>query len=136
MLRNYYMKEIDALLDCKPDALVYIATDTQVSFERFLKRYNRRCIYYNAKRSSENETPQLEFGGAKIGEEVLIEALLLARTDFLVHGISNVAYGVLCFNPVLPHIDIYERNEKELAAILNKRRREQLYSSWWADDEN
>lgn len=45
----------------------------------------------------------------KLGEDVVIEAFLLARTNFFIHANSSVANFVLCLNPALPHHDIYER---------------------------
>ncbi len=88
-----------------------IATDTEASLGYFLDRYGDRCLYYPSRRSTGDSSPHMEFGGAEIGEEILIEGLLLSRTDFLVHGISNVAFAALAFNPDLPHVDIYQRHE-------------------------
>ncbi len=60
----------------------------------------------------------MEVGGPVVGEEVLIEAMLLARTDHLIHGISNVTFVVLCMNKDLSHEDVYAvfaaRLEREL----------------------
>ena len=102
-----YRNHIDSYLEGNSEARLFIATDTESNLEYFLKRYGDRCLYYGSRRSSSGNSPHMEFGGAQVGEEMLIDALLLAKTDYLIHGISNVAFAVLCFNPWLPHLDVY-----------------------------
>jgi hypothetical protein len=102
-----YKAEIDTFLAYNPAAKVFIATDTHETLDRFRDYYGDRCLCYPSRRSNSGESPHKEFGGAGIGEEMLIEALLLSRTDYFIHGISNVAFGVLAFNPDLLHLDIY-----------------------------
>jgi len=115
---QYYMNEVDLYLKHNPSASIFIATDTETAFNRFKKRYGEQCLFYDAKRSPEGTSPHLVFGGAEVGEEMLIEALLLSRADFFIHGISNVAFGILSFNPYLLHIDVYENNKIMLKVLL------------------
>lgn len=105
---NKYKKEIDSFLSSNTEAKIFIATDTNPTLGYFKEHYGDRCIYYPSKRSDSNNSPHMEFGGAEIGEEILIEALLLSMTDYFVHGISNVAFAVLAFNPELRHADVYD----------------------------
>ncbi len=113
--REYlYGREIDCFLDQHPDALVLCATDNEKSLAWFQNRYGGRLRYYPARRSTAHGSPHFEFGGAEVGEEMLIEGLLLARADHFVHGISNVAFAVACLNPKLAHVDVYQRNERWL----------------------
>lgn len=111
-----YIDAVDACLERNPDARLFLATDTESTLEHFRNYYGDRCLYYPARRSSGGNSPHKEFGGAEVGEEMLIEALLLAKTDFLIHGISNVAFAVLAFAPGLPHLDIYNREPATLKA--------------------
>ena len=43
----------------------------------------------------------------ELGEDVVTDAWLLARTDVLIHGCSSVSNFVLCLNPKLPHENVY-----------------------------
>jgi hypothetical protein len=59
---------------------------------------------HERRESPENE----QFSGYKLGEDILVEAYLLAHTDVFIHGNSNVANFVLCKNPDLRAIYAYE----------------------------
>jgi hypothetical protein len=105
--------ELQKIFDCanSQEADQYLlATDEQDIVElakAALKRpvitfqVNRSCngypIHYNPE--STNKT--------QAGREVLIEVLLLSKTDFFVHTISNVSTAVIYFNPQLPHIELF-----------------------------
>ncbi len=107
---EFYMAEVDRTLKKFPNAKVFLATDTQITVNKFRAKYSDKLITYDAKRSDEGNSPHLQFGGAELGEQVLIESVLLSKTDFLIHGISNVAFAALCFNPNLPHKNIYSKH--------------------------
>jgi hypothetical protein len=102
-----YSDEIDKVLGSHPDAKIFIATETEATLNYFLDQYGDRCVYYNSHRSPGESSPHIEFGGAEIGDEILIEALLLSKTDIFIHGISNVAFAVLALNVQLSHVDVY-----------------------------
>lgn len=121
-----YMCEVDRLLKKSPNAKIFLATDTQTTVDKFRSRYPDKLLTYDSKRSDEGQSPHLQFGGAVLGEQVLIEAILLSRTNFLVHGISNVAFAALCFNPQLQHLDVYSKYGKSGEFII--RAKQQLYS--------
>ena len=117
-----YFREIDAWLDAHPGGHVLAATDTMRLLEAFRRPYGARLLSYEARRSTGSRAPHREFGGPVVGEEMLVEGLLLARAQFLVHGISNVAYAVLCLAPTLPHVDVYDRYARQLTRLLRRRR--------------
>ncbi|MCW6038016.1 nodulation protein NodZ [Spirulina subsalsa FACHB-351] len=102
-----YMRAVDRALKQFPDAKIFLATDTQTSVDKFRSRYGDRLLTYDSTRSDEGNSPHLQFGGAVLGEQVLIESILLSKTNFLIHGISNVAFAALCFNPTLSHLNVY-----------------------------
>ncbi|MBD2427764.1 nodulation protein NodZ [Phormidium sp. FACHB-1136] len=104
---NVYMREVDRILKQFPDAKIFLATDTKTTVEKFRSRYQDSLLTYNAQRADEGNSPHLQFGGAELGEQVLIEAILLSKTSFLIHGISNVAFAALCFSPTLAHLNVY-----------------------------
>lgn len=107
-----YMREVDKALKKFPDAKIFLATDTKMTVERFRARYEDRLLTYDAQRADEGNSPHLQFGGAELGEQVLIEAMLLSKTSFLIHGISNVAFSALCLSPQLPHLNVYLKHGK------------------------
>ncbi|MEM6838548.1 MAG: nodulation protein NodZ [Cyanobacteria bacterium P01_C01_bin.120] len=109
-----YMREVDMALKKFPDAQIFLATDTQNTVDIFKARYKERLLTYDAQRSDEGNSPHLQFGGAVLGEQVLIESIMLSRTDFLIHGISNVAFAALCFNPELSHLNVYSKYGKAM----------------------
>lgn len=117
-----HMRAIDPWLDAHPDGLVLTATDTERLLDVFGRRYGARCVTWPARRASPGRAPHEEFGGPQVGEEILIEALLLARTELLVHGISNVSTMVLCLAPDLPHVDVYQRWGPQLGRVLRLQR--------------
>lgn len=105
----FFYREIDRYLSENADAMLFLATDSRDHFAATKGRYGERLVAYDAVRSDYGRAPHTEFGGAKVGEDVLVDALLMARADFLIHGISEVPYGALVFAPDLPHIDVYEK---------------------------
>ncbi len=87
------------------DYQYFVATDEQALLELAKKVLNGPVIYYDSLRSADNKP--IHFGSinkAKAGEDVLIEALLLAKCDQFIHTHSNVSIAVLCFNPNLKSI--------------------------------
>lgn len=117
-----YMREIDTYLRSTADADIFVATDTVSILEMFEKRYGERVRSTNARRSVTGRAPHCETTGYDIGEEVLVDGLLLARCDFLVHGISSVSNAALSFNPDVPRIDVYSKYERRLRWALRLKR--------------
>lgn len=87
-----------------PDCQFLVATDQYSILKALREKLGGRVIYYDALRSHSNKPLHLASRHpARIGEDVLIETLLLAECDFLIHAQSNVAVAALFFNPNLPH---------------------------------
>lgn len=72
-----------------------------------------RVISYDCYRSKNNHPLHLTAATAKqeekpaasqLGEDILVEVLLLSQCDIFIHTSSNVAAGVLYFNPDLKHV--------------------------------
>ncbi len=109
--QRYIERLSDYFID-HPDAKIFIATDDAQWLERLEKEFPDRVIYYNAIRSSDGLSHSFlmrklkhrlrkgkQIEGAKAGEDVLIDAILLSKCSVLLHGISNVAAVVPFFNP-------------------------------------
>jgi len=121
-----YMREVDRALKKFPTAKIFLATDTNTTVEKFRARYQHRLLTYDAQRADEGNSPHLQFGGADLGEQVLIEAVLLSKTCFLIHGISNVAFAALCFSPTLSHLNVYLKYGQ--SGEIKIRLQQQVYS--------
>ncbi len=86
----------------------FVASDEQRLLDQaieLLRGY--KVIFYDCYRSN-NDKPlhikRIKPSFAQLGEDVLVEASLLARCDLLVHTLSNVSAGALYWNPSLKNI--------------------------------
>lgn len=105
-----YFEDVDAYLDGNPDARIFVCSDAELVIETVRARYGPRVFAYPAERAREGEAhllPASRERGYKLGEDILVEAQLLSRVDFLVHGNSNVTNFVLCNSPRLGHAYIH-----------------------------
>lgn len=106
-----YFQHIDEQLERLAADRILLCSDAQRVIDACSRRYGDRLIVYPASRTPEGE-PHAALGiptqGYQLGEDVLIEAYLLSRVDFLIHGSSNVSNFALCNNPSLPHRYIFE----------------------------
>ncbi len=98
-----------------PAARIFICSDSQNVIDRTQQEFGDKVFSYESSRSDfgemheRRESPESEqFSGYKLGEDILVEAYLLAHTDVFIHGNSNVANFVLCKNPDLRAISAYE----------------------------
>jgi hypothetical protein len=87
-----------------PSHKLFVATDDAPFLEWMIGTYGDRVLYTQAARSHD-QTP-LHLGphrGPRQAEECLLDVLLMARCQHLVHGNSSVTNGVLVFNPAMSH---------------------------------
>ena len=108
-----------------PECQFLVATDEQRLLDEAKKLLNGKVIHYEAYRSLDGlpihngtilkngkgikkgrvNKPSHSYNKAKMGEEVIIETLLLSRCNEFVHMRSNVSTAVLFFNPELDTSD-------------------------------
>ena len=107
---NHYIKHVE-LKENNSKVKVFLATDDAKVLEEFRKTFGNRLIYCDFTRSSSGEALHIssKVNKPKVGEEVLIECLLLSKCDFLIHSRSNVSSAALYINPELDHIYIQPR---------------------------
>jgi len=98
-LANNYVKQF-------PNAQFLIATDEYYGLEEFKNKLKAKIIYYDCFRSKSSIQIHSQNKGAKVGEEVLIEAQLLSKCNLFIHGLSNVSSAALFFNPNLKHVEL------------------------------
>jgi hypothetical protein len=96
----------------------FIATDEEKLLKVAQEILNRPIVYCDSYRSSNGHPVHKRPQKAQLGEEVLIETLLLSMCDWFVCSHSNVAYFVMFFNPEIPNSflerprDIQEKPKK------------------------
>ena len=119
-----YMREVDQLLNQYQDkpTKIYIASDSHKVINIFKQRYKEKLIYIDAFRSSDKQDPSLIFDltatyvrehptefhkkkpGYYGGLTTLLDGLLLAKCNYLIHITSNLAATVTFFNPDIKSI--------------------------------
>jgi len=110
-----FFQPLDAALQKTPSARLLICSDSQDVIDHVSKEYGEQVISYQASRSQFGEmhanhpkNQGLTFSPYKLGLDIVIEAYLLSRTDFFIHGNSNVANYVLSLNPKLEACYVYQ----------------------------
>ena len=102
-----YFALVDDYLAQHPGAGVLVCTESEEVARCAAAHYGERLVKYPARLAPEGSAPHKLFGGYQVGLDVLVECLLMARCDYMVHGISEVPFASLYFAPDLPHVDIY-----------------------------
>lgn len=111
-----YFKFVDSYLLDHPGARIFASSDSAFVMREIEREYGGMVISYPSTRSEfgEMHDPRhpanmgVKYPAYKLGEDVLVEAYLLAKMDFFVHGNSNVVNFVLCANPSLEHEYVYK----------------------------
>jgi hypothetical protein len=93
-------------LDGAHDARFFLATEDELALERARQRLGNRLVSTQATRSRDSIPPHLAVGGPRVGQEALVDCLLLARCHHLVHGVSNLSHAALLFSPEMTHSDM------------------------------
>ena len=91
-----------------------VASDEYAIIDKLKKELKGNVIYYDAFRSNQTGAIHKINPCEQIGQEVLIEVLLLSYCDIFIHSISNVSTAVLFFNPELHNIYLDPYNNLEL----------------------
>ena len=112
-MRHVYLRQMKRYLDKHPKARVFVATDSVQFLEEAKAAFGDAVCALEATRlETADEIKGLHFSdhakskGALLGEEVLLDALILAKANFFIHGISSVSNAALFLNPRMKHIDI------------------------------
>ncbi|MCG8525497.1 MAG: hypothetical protein MI748_03885 [Opitutales bacterium] len=115
-----YFEKINHFIEQNPDAKVLICSDSQMVIKRVTEEYGSdRVIHYDSQLSDFGEThialqnardsgKESEYDARRMGEDVILEAWAMARSDYFVHGNSNISNFVVCLNSELDHVDIFQ----------------------------
>ena len=101
----------------EPSHKLFVATDDAPFLRWAVGTYGERVLYTQAARSQDQTALHLgPARGPRQAEECLLDVLLMARCQHLVHGNSSVTNGVLVFNPTMSHDALHLRHESEMPA--------------------
>lgn len=116
-----YENALDGLLENRPEARIFVATDAQASLDRLVATFGERVLAYDAVRHVEGEAAGSGPTGcimpayvtadrdtaAQNGEDAVVEYLLLGRCNHLVHNGASLATTVLLGDPDMPHTNTH-----------------------------
>ena len=96
--------------------LVYLATDCNETLREMSRVYGNRLLSYDCIRGDDRSGIHYRtdpgLSKPRLGEEVLIDALLLSRCNRYVHGNSSMNFAVLSWNPHLEHVNIFDLRQE------------------------
>jgi len=105
-----YLKETDLYLDNHKDSYIFLATDLEKAHDAFKKRYGEKLLFREAHRST-SSCPLHKHGSPIIGEEAVLDALLLSSVNILICGMSNLTIASSYFNPNLFVKNVYDSDD-------------------------
>jgi hypothetical protein len=107
-------KEIKKILKKfkKSDFLLFVATDEQLFLDDITRRFPNRVCYNEDAIHSKNGRP-VHLDGShnkyKVGEDAIIDSLLLSKCDILLRTSSNLSLWSTFFNPYISTIELNQR---------------------------
>lgn len=109
---DLYKYHADKWVNRNPDGRVFLATDDERIVEEFGNRYRERLVVRKSLRSTDGTSLHGHYdigvagSGLIKGQDVLTEALILSRCNYLVRSHSRVTCYTLCVNPALEFTDL------------------------------
>ncbi len=111
------------LLEDRPEAKIFVATDAQASLDRIAETFGGRVLAFEAIRHVNGNAVGSGPTGcimpayvtadpetaAQNGEDAVVEYLLLGRCSHLVHNGASLATTVLLRDPAMPHTNTRAR---------------------------
>ena len=116
-----YVSALFTLLQDRPRAQIFVATDAQSSLDHLVDVFGERVVAYEALRHREGEAAGVGPTGrimpayitgdrdaaARNGEDAVVEYLLLGRCHHLVHNGAGLALTVLLRDPGMQHTNTH-----------------------------
>jgi hypothetical protein len=109
---HLYFEKVDDLLDRNSFSGLFVFSDSSDVISRVRNRYGNRVISRQGSLLTPVGEPHLKRDWQDIesvGMDIIIEAGLMAKVKFLIHGNSNITNCVQVMNPELEHFDIFSR---------------------------
>jgi hypothetical protein len=128
-----YFPYIDEYANRHGYCKIFVATEQKQFLHQMMARYGDRVLSYEAVRTSGLRNPfQVDGNGYRKGEDVLVDCLLLSRSDYLLKCTSAVGEFAMYFNPKLACVDLNhltnEMNSRQLLIVRLKNRAWQSYN--------
>ena len=116
-----YLEKVDRLLS-NGFTKIFLATDDPKALEEFNSRYGDKVVSYSTHQNDiVRGIRHITAQDRKIlGEEVLIDCLLLSRCDYLLHGASNIPVMAKFINPALRGEDLDLRKQPFIREMVMK----------------
>jgi len=105
-----YFEGFESLRGQFPGAWIYLATDSHEVVEAVRERYGDRVILHTACRPAKGEPhldPDVQVNRISLGVDVLMDMLMLAACDAVVHGNSNLTNFLQAYVPKQEKVDIF-----------------------------
>ena len=107
-----YIEAIDQLLIQTGAEKIFLATDETEAVTEIKQAFGDRLICRTditrvSRKAAQEMHWQAKNKGSRLGREVLIDALLLAKCDLLLHGVSNISTAISFMNPDLKMCYLY-----------------------------
>lgn len=107
----YLNKKINELKEKYIKYEIFLFTDNNFVLNYFKNKYN--INYFNSQRSEHHQgeihLKEYNFNKEKLAEEILFEVLVMSKLNYYIHGLSNISNFVLCNNPKLENINIFNK---------------------------
>ena len=103
-----FVRYIDLYMTAHPGALIVLATDDASYHAQLTARYPGNVVGASSGYNTRNVVRDRTINGYAKGRSGLVDALLLAHTDYLLKGTSSLAEFSLWYNPSLieRHLDL------------------------------
>tara|TARA_R110000803_G_scaffold95337_6_gene163192 strand:- start:1222 stop:2019 length:798 start_codon:yes stop_codon:yes gene_type:complete len=93
-----------------------ICTDEQNTIDIFKKRYGNKIKFYDSIRCDNDRGVHYSVGlqsPYKMGEDVIVESLLMSKSDLLIRTVSGVTdFSIMCGSPKYLDIDLHVKYNK------------------------
>ncbi len=108
-----YSKILEATKNRNDDFRIFVASDEENFVSYIEEKFPNKTIYVESSIRSTNGQPvhlNRTKNGFKVGEDALIDSLLLSKTNFLFRTSSNLSRWSTYFNPDLPVFELSKRH--------------------------
>lgn len=102
------LEALNKIVDDRYDFRIFVATDEKQFLEFLLSKYPSNIVYQDMERSSDGTPIHLDplTSRYKMGEEALIDCLILSKTNLLIRTDSRLSLWSAYFNPEVPVITL------------------------------
>ena len=121
-----YLEVIKQLMSQSGAEKIFLATDEKEAVEAMKQAFGDRLICrQDIIRASVSESQEMHWqaknSGSRLGREVLIDALLLAKCNIFLHGLSNISTAVSFVNPDLKMVYLYADKDGNTKIVTNQK---------------